>query len=306
MASGSGVPVLTTPLANCGSMPFDWIAGPYADATSLDAIKTFLDDVSGRWSPSQQLYGHYFTYLVGNLSAQATLGNARNNRHETIVGGQSFRTPPWEQAAADGALALVHLSTAPELSRPLQTLVKQNVLPPFSRALWWAVSDRQVLYADGIAADIVNPDGTVSVDRRVTTYKTNAAGAPDATFRDVETLAQCMFATRFLRTAVQTQHGRKAFAAENPFHVAEVVTPDDLRNTLIHAYNDLVALGVVQDSSDFASFLVVQVNPSDPNRADAYLPIEVVNQLRVFAANVTAFLQFASPSGAPLAALANP
>jgi hypothetical protein len=32
----------------------------------------------------------------------------------------------------------------------------------------------------------------------------------------------------------------------------------------------------------------------------------VVNQLRVFAANVTAFLQFASPSGAPLAALVSP
>jgi phage tail sheath gpL-like len=115
-----------------------------------------------------------------------------------------------------------------------------------------------------------------------------------------------MFATRYFRTQVQTQHVRKAFAASNPFSVDTVVTPADLRNTLIHAYNDLVALGVLQDSADFAIFLVVQANPSDPNRADAYLPIEVVNRLRVFAANVTAFLQFASPSGAPLAALVNP
>jgi phage tail sheath gpL-like len=168
------------------------------------------------------------------------------------------------------------------------------------------VSDRTVLYADGIAAEVVNVDGSVAIDRAVTTYKTNGAGAPDATFRDVETMAQCMFATRYFRTQVQLAHARQALAAENPFHVAEVVTPADIKATLIHAYGDLVALGVLQDVADFATALIVQVNGSDPNRVDAYLPIEVVNQLRVFAANVTAFLEFASPSGAPLAPLATP
>lgn len=306
MASGTGVPSLTTPLANCGSLPFDWIASPYSDGTSLDAFKAFLSDQAGRWSPSEQLYGHHTTVASGNLSTQTTLGAGRNNQHETIMGVQKFRTPSWEWAAALGAIELVHLADAPELSRPLQTLVLAGVLPPFDRTQWWQISDRQALYSAGIAAYTVGADGSVAIDRMVTTYKTNAAGAPDATFLDIETMAQGMFALRSLRAAVLTQHGRKAYAQDNPQQVSVIVTNNDIRNTLIHAYNDLVAVGVTQDSATFAQFLSVQTNANNPDRADAYLPLEFVAQLRIFAANVTAFLQYFSPSGAPLAALVTP
>jgi phage tail sheath gpL-like len=306
MASGSGIPSLTTPLANCGSVPFDWIASPYSDATSLGSFQTFLNDQSGRWSSSEQIYGHHTTVAAGNLSTQATLGNTRNFQHETIMGVQYFRTPPWEWAAALGGVEVTNLATAPSCSQPLQTLPLAGVLPPFSRTQWWQITDRQALYTAGIAAYTVNAAGQVVVDRMVTTYKTNAAGAPDTTFMDVETMAQGMFALRYLRSAVQTQLGRMAFAATNPFAVSTIATPNDIANVIIHAYNDLVALGVTQDATDFANLLVVQQNPTNPDRCDAYLPLEFVTQLRIFAANVTAFLQYFSPSGAPLAALATP
>jgi phage tail sheath gpL-like len=123
---------------------------------------------------------------------------------------------------------------------------------------------------------------------------------------DTETMAQGMFALRYLKSAVQTQLSGKAFAADNPFNVSTIATPASVRNVLVHAYSDLVALGVTQDAASFAQFLVVQQNPANPARCDAYLPLEFVAGLRIFAANVTAFLQFFSPSGAPLAALANP
>ena len=144
---------------------------------------------------------------IGNLSAQATFGNGRNDRHVTVVGTQSFRTPPWERAACWAAVAAAHLSDAPELSRPLQTLALPGVLPPFNKSLNWTISDRQTLYVDGIAAEVVNVDGTVAIDRAVTTYKTNAASAPDATFRDVETMAQCMFVARSSHSQLAMQLG---------------------------------------------------------------------------------------------------
>ena len=304
MAGGTGVPVLTVPLANCGVLPFDWIASPYSDAASLAAVQTFLNDVNGRWSSFEQIYGHHTTCAAGTLATQATLGASRNNQHETIMGAQVFRTPPWEWAAALGAEEVENLATAPSLSQPMQTLVLQNVLPPFDRTKWWQGSDRQALYSSGIAAFTVNASGQVAIDRMVTTYKTNAAGAPDATFLDIETMAQGMFSLRYLRGQVQTQHGRKAFAATNPFQVSTIVTPPDIATTLVHAYKDLVAFGVTQDAATFASLLVVQVNANNPNRCDAYLPLDFVNQLRIFAANVTAFLQFFSAAGESLAALA--
>ena len=306
MTGGSGAPSLTTPLANCGVLPFDWIGSPYFDPTSLASFQSFLDDQSGRWSSSEELYGHHTTVAVGNLSTQTTLGAGRNNQHETIMGWQKFRTPPWEIAAALAGAEISNLATPPNLSVPMQGIVLQGVLPPYDRTMWWQVSDRQALYSSGIAAFTVSSSGQVVIDRMVTTYKTNAVGAPDATFMDIETMAQGMYSLRYLRSAVQTQLGRKAFAASNPFNVPTVVTPKDVGNVLIHAYNDLVALGVTQDGADFANQLVVQQNATNPNRCDAYLPLEFVNQLRIFAANVTAFLQYYSPSGAPLAQLANP
>ncbi len=306
MANGAGVPSLTAPLANCGTQPFDWIASPYSDGASLDAFKAFLNDQTGRWSSSEEIYGHHTTVAAGNLSTQTTLGTGRNNQHETIMGVQVFRTPPWEWAAALGAQEVVNLAAAPNCSLPMQGIVLQGVLPPFDRTKWWQISDRQALYSAGIAAFKVNGAGTVIIDRLVTTYKTNGAGAPDATFLDTETMAQGMFALRYFRTQVATQLGRKSLAADNPFHVGTIVTPSDVANVLIHAYNDLVALGVTQDGPDFATYLQVQINAQNPNRVDAYLPIEFVNGLRIFAGNVTAFLEYFSPSGTPLAQLVNP
>jgi phage tail sheath gpL-like len=131
----------------------------------------------------------------------------------------------------------------------------------------------------------------------VTTYQTTAAGVADGTFRDVETMFQLMFAVRYFKTAVSNRHSRQALADDNPFNLAEIATPKSVRNTLVHAYNDLVALGVLEKGELFAQYVVVERDPNDANRLNAYLPIDVVNQLRVFAANVTAFLQYQTPSG---------
>lgn len=297
LSGGSGVPDLIAPLANLGDQEFDFLAGPYADAPSLNAMRDFLDDTSGRWSPSQQLYGHYFTVLFNTLSSLVTFGNGRNDQHVTIIGSQVSPTPVWEWAASAGAVASAHLGDAPEVSRPLQTLVLPGVLPPTDSSVWWDIPDRQALYADGIAGCKVRPDGLVAIDRLVTTYQTTAAGVGDATFRDVETMFQLMFIVRYLRSAVSNKHSRQALADENPFNLDTIATPRSVKTTLVHAYNDLVALGVTEKPDLFAQYVVVERDLNDASTLDAYLPVDVINQLRVFKGNVTAFLQYQSPSG---------
>lgn len=298
LTGGSGVPDLVTPLSSLGDQEYDFIGAPYSDATSLNSMRDFLNDTAGRWSPSQQLYGGYFSTQFGTLGGLVTFGNSRNDQHVVVVGSQRTPTPEWEWAAAEAAIASLHLSNAPEVSRPLQTLVLAGVLPPRDHSVWWQVADRQALYADGIAACKVRSDGLVAIDRFVTTYQTASSGAADATFRDVETMYQLMYLVRYLRTAVSNVHARQALADENPFNLPQIATPKSIRNTLIHAYNDLVALGVTENPDIFAQYVVVERDGTDANRVNAYLPVDVVNQLRVFAANVTTFLQYRTPSGA--------
>jgi phage tail sheath gpL-like len=118
MTGGATNPTLTTALANLGSQTFDFIACPYTDATSLDALKNLLNDTTGRWAWNQQLYGHFYAAYRGTLGAQTTLGTSRNNQHGTIMGFNDSPTPNWIWAAALTGAAAGSLRVDPAL--PLQ------------------------------------------------------------------------------------------------------------------------------------------------------------------------------------------
>ncbi|WP_051678662.1 phage tail sheath subtilisin-like domain-containing protein [Xanthobacter sp. 91] len=292
MSGGTGVPDLAAAFANLGDDEFDWIAGPYADSTSLNAARDLLSSVTGRWSPMVQLYGHYITTFFGTLSAAVTLGDARNDPHTSIMASQVSPSPQWEWAAVLGAVISAHLTDAPELSRPLQTLLLPGILPPRDRAVWWDKADRQALYTDGMSGYTVTIDGQVAIDRVRTTYQVTSSGVADGTFGDIETMAQGVFAVRWFRTEVSNTHARQALADDNPHNVAEITTPKDIRNTLIHAYQGLVELGVAEKPELFAEYVVVERDGNDAGRVNASIPMDVVNQLRVFAANITINLQY--------------
>lgn len=303
-AGGTGTPDLATPLAGLGSTQYDWIGAPYADTDSLDAIQAFLSDQDGRWSPAQQLFGHYTgSYLGQSLSTLVTFGNGRNDQHACVFGGFGSGpspTPPWEVSAALCGIEALHLANSPELSRPLQTLQLPGILPPRDQTTWWTATERQALYADGIAAGKVNDDGTVQIDRMVTTYQETAQDVPDQTFLDIETMAQGMYSMRYFRTQISNEWGRAAKADENTFNLPNVATPSAVRNTIVFAYNDLCALGVAQHPELFQQYVVVLSDQLDADRMNAYIPENLVGQLRVFAANVTAFRSYTSPGGSPL------
>ncbi len=304
MSGGSGTPLLSTPLANLGSTQYDWIAGPYADPTSLNEIQSFLSDQDGRWSPAEQLFGHYTTAYIGQtLSTLVTFGDGRNDQHTTVFGGWgsgASPSPPWEIAAALVGIEALHLANPPELSRPLQTLQLPNIQPPRDETTWWTTTERQALYTDGIAGGTVTVDGICAIDRMVTTYQQTTSGIADQTFLDIETMAQGMFSMRYLRTAVTDAWGRAALADANPYNLPNMATPQAVAETLIFAYTSLCALGVAQHPELFQQYVVVQKDPLDADRLNAYIPENVIGQLRVFAANVTAFRSYTASGGTPL------
>lgn len=295
LTGGSGDIDMATALASLGAEPFDWIAGPYASTAHLNAVQSFLSDSgSGRWSPTVGLDGHYITYLNGNLSTLTSFGAGRNDRHVTIKGALNSPNTPWLHAAIDGAITAFSknlgrsISEAVEIARPLHTLVKQGIRPPKASSDRWAVADRDSLYRNGIAADVVRADGRVAIDRMVTTYRSNDWGQPDITFLDVETLAIAAYVKRYLKTRITSLYPRHVLKDDNPRNVQGIVTPKQIRAALIHAYRELFEAGLVEKPELFAQYLIVE-RSGDPNRVNAYLPVDVANQFRVFAANITIF-----------------
>lgn len=294
-SGGDGDPDITTALAALGDDEYDWIVAPYADTENLSAVSNFLNGASGRWSPMQQLYGHYAAVKSDTVANLATFGLTLNEPHVSVLGVYKYQSPTWSIAGALGGRMAAHLQSAPELSRPLQSLQLIGILGPKAKADRFNITSRQSLYYDGISCLNVSKTGSVHIDRIITTYRTNVWGSPDASWLDVNTLAQNMYAIRYLKAKVTGTWGRAALADENPLGVQGLATPMAVRDTILHGYQELVDLAVVENFDLFSQVLVVERNRVDANRLDIYLPADQVNQLRIIATNYVSHLQY--PSG---------
>lgn len=282
MTGGATNPTLTTALSNCSSMPFDFIVMPYTDATSLDALKGFLNDTTGRWSWDMQIYGHFFAAYRGTLGNQTTLGTGRNDQHGSIMGFNDSPTPNWLWAAALAGATAPSLRADP--ATPVQTIAIQGVLAPPIQSRF-ALTDRNTLLYDGISTFTVGDDGTVYVENLITTYQKNAFGSPDNSYLEIETMFTLAYVLRAMRTMVTSKYARVKLAADGTRFAqgSNIVTPSSIKGDLIAKYRELEFDGLVQNSKDFAAGLIVQQNSSNPNRVDVLWPGTLINQLRIFA-----------------------
>ncbi|HDL6856587.1 TPA: phage tail sheath subtilisin-like domain-containing protein [Yersinia enterocolitica] len=282
MAGGAGAPELDDALANLQDRTFDFIINPYTDTASLNKIKEFLSDSTGRWSYSQQLYGHSFAAQSGTYGQLTTAGELRNDQHASLLGINGSPTPSYVWSAAYvGAIAQ---SLRNDPGRPLQTLAISGVLAP-PLASRFTLTERNNLLHSGISTVTTADDGTVQVENIITTYQKNKYGAEDDSYLQIETLFLLMFVTRFLRTQVTSKFARMKLAADGTRFApgSAIITPNVIRAELIAQYQTLEFNGYVQDAKGFAKGLIVEKSASNPNRVDVLWTGVLINQLRIFA-----------------------
>lgn len=282
MAGGAGAPALTDALGNLQDRAFDFIVNPYTDTTSLDAVKEFLSDATGRWSYAQQLYGHSFGALAGTYGSLSAAGEARNNQHETLLGINGSPTPAYIWAAAlTGAIAP---SLRNDPGRPTQTLTISGVLAPPLESRFMLTERNNLLYS-GISTFTVADDGSVQVEKTITTYQKNKFGDADDSYLNIETLFLLMFVTRFLRTQITSKFSRMKLANDGTRFApgSAIVTPNVIRAELIAQYRTLEYNGYVQDAATFAKTLLVERNSSNTKRIDVLWTGTLIDQLEIFA-----------------------
>lgn len=282
MAGGAGAPELDDALANLQDRTFDFIINPYTDTASLNKIKEFLSDSTGRWSYSQQLYGHSFAAQSGTYGQLTAAGELRNDQHASLLGVNGSPTPSYVWSAAYvGAIAQ---SLRNDPGRPLQTLAISGVLAP-PLASRFTLTERNNLLHSGVSTVTVTDDGTVQVENIITTYQKNKYGAEDDSYLQIETLFLLMFVTRFLRTQVTSKFARMKLAADGTRFApgSAIITPNIIRAELIAQYQTLEFNGYVQDAKGFAKGLIVEKSASNPNRVDVLWTGVLINQLRIFA-----------------------
>jgi phage tail sheath gpL-like len=301
LAGGTGSPDLTTAIFNLGDEIYEYVATGYGDSTSIAKLIAeygFAD--TGRWGWMRQLYGHVFGGRKGAVPGTDNKGYSdliaygpNNNSGVISIMGVEYNspTPSWCWAASYAAKAARALLNDP--ARPLQTLVLEGCLPA-PKHQRFTKTDCNNLSGVGIATQGVNGDGIPAVLRESTTYQKNLYGQGDDAYELIPTLATLSALFRSQRHAITSKFPRHKLADDGTRFGAgqAIVTPKTIKAELIAQYRADEFLGRVENAVAFKKNLIVERDPTDPNRVNVLYPPDLVNQLRIFAVLAQFRLQY--------------
>ena len=279
--AGAGNPDVDDVIAAISETQYNTIINPYVDATNLGKIEGELAD---RWGPLRQNDGVSYSASNRSFALLSTLGNSRNSKHVSIM-GYIGPSAPFEVAAAYGGQ--VSKAGQADPARPFQTLALEGILAP-TESERFTLQERNTLLFDGIATQSVGDGGVVRIERAITTWQTNDAGAPDSSYLDVNTLLTLSYLRYSFRVRFQTKFPRHKLADDGTrFGPGQrILTPLLGKAEAVAIFAEWETAGLVEGLEQFKRDLIVERNSADKNRLDFLLPPDLINQLRVVGAQI--------------------
>ena len=293
LTGGVGVPDFTTAILNMGEEPFEYVAMPYTDSSSLfawDQEYGFTD--TGRWGWQRQLFGHVFSAKRDTYSDLVLWGETVNSGVESVMAVEpASPSPVFQWAAAYAAKAQRALINDP--ARPLQALTL-NRIKSASIHQRFDFPEINSLASSGLAIQKIGADNQPMIARECTTYQLNLYGQSDDAYELVTTLATLAKLLRNQRHAITSKYPRHKLANDGTkFGPGQaIVTPGIIKGELIAQYQQDMYSGLVEDLSNFKRYLLVERDPNNPNRVNVLYPPDLINQLRIFAVLAQFRLQF--------------
>jgi phage tail sheath gpL-like len=277
MASGATNPAISAAITAIGDVPYNVIINPFTDSTNLGLLKTEMDRRAG---PILQSDGMVFMAKSATTGSLATFGNAQNSQWFSSMGVYKMPSPAYEMAAGVAAVAAYYGSI--DQARPFQTLPIAGIYAP-AISDQFLMTDQDVLLHDGISTYKVDSDGTVRIQRLITMYQTNPAGAVDVSYLDVNTMLTLSYLRYSTRNMILSKYPRHKLADDgiryNPSQA--VVTPKLMKAELIALCSGWVDLGLVEGLDDFKAGLIVERNATDRNRLDILITPNLMNQFMI-------------------------
>lgn len=282
LAGGATNPDVNDVLNAIGDEWYTDFVMPYTDTANMAAMETELAD---RFGPLKMLDGICYVGRSDTHANLITAGDGRNSPHMVTIGAYKSPTPPYEWAASLGAVCSESAKNDP--ARPVQTLKLTGVLPP-SIPHRFILEERDLLLRHGIGTFMVDAGGTVLIERAVTGYRQNPFGAADISYLDIETMKTLAYLRYSLRAYIALRYPRYKLADDGTaFSRGQaVVTPKTIRAAIINLFFQWEEQGLVENATQFIEDLIVERDSNDPNRVNALVPPDIINQLRVFAAQI--------------------
>jgi phage tail sheath gpL-like len=289
MASGATNPDISTAISALPDEIYNYWLIPYIDSSNLADVVTELES---RWSPLRQIDGFAMTAAEGSVSTLTTLGADYNSQFLSIFDA-AFNSPTPPHIWASALVGQVAFSATNDPALPFNTLPLVGVLPP-PEADRRTISERNTLLFAGIATHKVLRDGTVVIDRLITTYQTNSEDQPDASYLDANTLFNLSYIKQDYVAFMSSKFARFKLAADGtPINPGQLITtPSAVKGEIIGRFILWELAGLVQQLDLFKQQLVVEINDSDPTRLDVLMPPTLISGLQIIATQLAFQLNF--------------
>ena len=275
MATGAVDPDITTALTKVFASQYQKIATSLNDQTSLTALRTHLENVSG---PLEQRPGCGVYAMDSSLFAATTLTGLVNDGR--IVGAllRTTKSPAYEIAAAVAAV----WCSEPDPARPLNGLALKTIAAP-DTAFLLSRTEQENCLANGVTPLEVGSDGTVQIVRLITTYTKNPQGIADVSLLDATTITSLDYTREAVRERIALRFPREKISIKRK-------TPERVRGQILDVLHKLEALEILDNVDAYKDQLIVEKDLQNVGQLNARIPANVVPGLHVFAGVIDLYL----------------
>jgi phage tail sheath gpL-like len=266
----------------------DWftdIAMPWDDAANLEALAA---ELAARYVAMGKKDGHAYVGLRGTYGQLGTKGGLTNSPHITLFGGKRPYDAPWEWAAQLCGLATFHTTNDP--ARQLRSLVLPGLTAP-DEVDCFTETERDLLLRQGVSTFTRLVDGSVVIERIITTYKVTTLNVADDAWLDIM-IPKTMTRIRYDWSAYVTQLYPRHKLADDDSVAANnndvVVTPRRMQGSWATRCKIYERQAWIEKASETVGRSVFERDESNRNRLNSQQPVIIIGNLM----NLMAVLEF--------------
>lgn len=273
MSTGDADPDITDALDVVATEQYELIASAYNDETSIAALKTHLDFVSG---PLEKRPGYGVFGFTGAYADGVTLASGNNSGRSRCPYLRGTRSLPSELAAAYASVEAFEEDPA----MPLDTRELPGIHAPAIAQRLTRTEQENCLY-NGLLPCEVGPSGVPQIVRAVTTYTVNASGVEDISMLDINPVKIMDYTRKSVITRIDQRF--------RPGKVNAAII-ERIRIQILDVLFRLEAAEIVENVEANKEAVIVERNGADPTRVDVVIPVDIVNGLHIFAGRIDLIL----------------
>lgn len=281
--AGATNPDVQTALDAIAAEWFTDIVVPWDDATNLGKVAA---DFAARFNAMSKRDAHGYFGHRGTYAELVAKGALTNSPFMTGIGAKNSPTAPHKWAASLAGVAAFQLANDP--ARQLRSLVLPGVEAP-APVDCFLESEQNLLLGKGISTFNRLPDGTVTLDRVVTTYKVSNLNVADTAWLDImvpKTASRIRYdwGAYCTLTYPRSKLADDGSIASN--HAANVATPRRVWGSWASRCTLYERLGWIEQSTETVKRSAFERDESDRNRLNSRLRIIIIGNLMVLAGSL--------------------